>query len=174
MVLQPSPYQKRATDVALLLCLRVSYSGGCLTGFRFLGCGSSTSEPGTASGPPCGQECSGEEVTQTGCNPNAVDVIPAQSVQAGGVHGTLALRRADPTVCDHIYWTRFIPTPDNTTSFEVIVRVNGTAFKTQLSEPGNPTLTAWTVGAYAREGDTVQPCVTSGGQETCLPATSVV
>lgn len=138
-----------------------------------VGCGpTSGSQPTTAS--PCGQDCSGGEVTETGCDLGAVDAISDQPVQAGDTRGTLALRKANPSNCTHIYWARFTPNPDNMAAFEVVVSVNGTAFKPQPSEPGNPTLTAWTVGAYAPEGSNIQACLKSDGQEFCLPSITAV
>jgi hypothetical protein len=68
---------------------------------------------------PCGEECSDEEVTETGCNTDAVDAVTAEVVTVGQAVGTLSMRKANPSVCEGIYWTRFVPEPDNAAEFEL-------------------------------------------------------
>jgi hypothetical protein len=112
-------------------------------------------------------------VTETHCDSGAVDAIAGQYVVVEGARGVLAMRKANPSVCTHIFWTRFEPAQDNSGSFELTLVRNGKPSKVQASEPGNPMLAAWTVGVYAEPGDKLEACLTSGDGKKCLETTVV-
>ena len=138
------------------------------------GCGSSSDEgadePSTS---VCAEACSGKEVTDTGCDKGAVDAVPAKPVRIDAtLHGQLGVRKSNPAVCSNIYWVKFVPDPDNTSAFEVRIAVDGKAAKAQPSEPGNPALTAWTVGVHVAPGQMISACLGSpANTQTCLEDT---
>jgi hypothetical protein len=140
------------------------------------GCGSdgdgpSPDDPPTSASAVCGEECSGKEVTETGCDKNAVDAVPGKPVKvAEGPHGKLGLRKSNPSTCAGIYWVRFQPDADNKAAYVLEISVDGRGAKPQPSEPGNPALEAWTVGVHAKPGEPISACVmrADGKQGVCL------
>jgi len=121
----------------------------------------------------CQEACSGKEVTDTGCDQNAVDAVLPRRVEVENVHGLLSIRKSNPAVCEHIYWTRFQPDANSLGAFELSISVDGRGAKPQASEPGNPTLAAWTVGVYAQTGQPIRGCLTVGDRGVCLDTTAV-
>lgn len=124
------------------------------------GCSSGSDEPERAAETVCSEACSGKEVTDTGCDKQAVDAVPAKPVRVTAeLHGKLGVRKSNPAACSGIYWVKFTPDADSTAAFEVTITVDGRGAKPQPSEPGNPTLEAWTVGVYAKSGAVITACV---------------
>lgn len=122
------------------------------------GCSSGSGK--TESTAVCSDECSGKEVTDTGCDKQAVDAVPAKPVRVTDtLHGNLGVRKSNPAACSGIYWVKFTPDADSSAAFEVTITVDGHEAKPQPSEPGNPALEAWTVGVYAKPGAVITACV---------------
>ncbi|HEX6416261.1 MAG TPA: hypothetical protein VFZ62_01935 [Candidatus Saccharimonadales bacterium] len=142
---------RRGLTVVILAAL---LAAGCSSG------DDESSEDPLTTAAACAEDCSGKEVTDTGCDKNAVDAVPAKPVKvAEGPHGSLGLRKSNPAACSGIYWVRFQPDADNQAPFEVEISVNGRVAKPQPSEPGNPVLEAWTVGVHAEPGEPITACV---------------
>lgn len=122
---------------------------------------------------PCSKECSDKEVDDTGCNKNAIDAIKGVQVVVGEARGTLALRKASPSICKQIFWAHFYPEKGSTGDFQLTTEYPGYVSKVQESQPGNPELEAYTVGVYVDLGMKVRGCIASGGQTKCIETTVV-
>ena|GEM_PF-2447360 len=121
---------------------------------------------------PCGEECSNQEVADTGCdsgNPTTAgkpfEVSPSD---LAGVSGVLELRKADPIFCDNIYWARFRPyTETSDESWVVTIVTDGFPREEQPSVPGDPTVDGYTEGVYVGPGQTVTYCLAVGKAGAC-------
>lgn len=147
--------------------------GATLVLLAAVGCSSSQPTPkdqGTQSTAATSTSHDGEEVGTNGCDKNAFDVAQPVTVNVGGVRGMLSLRKSGNGLCNEIYWARFQPSPGNAAGFKVVVSDNNTGKQyTQLSEPHNPAITAWSRGLYAPIGHQVKGCVVGPhDNQTCL------
>lgn len=138
-----------------------------------VGCGGGGTQDKTEVTPstsqlPCGQACSGKDVGQMGCSPDALSVTTPKLVTAGQASGELELRKALPGTCVRIYWARFTPSPSNKAPFQITIRVDGKLLEPQASEKEVPTMPAWTVGVHADVKSVIKACLKSGGTSTCL------
>ncbi len=128
---------------------------------------SSSPLPAASAAQCSGEDCTGREVAEVGCDKLATSVIE-RHVTAGPASGILALRMAHPPTCPDVFWARFIPDPTNTGAFDLSLMRDGTLSFSQASNPADPTITAWTVGIYGPDAIRLEACVRSGGEEQCL------
>lgn len=121
--------------------------------------------------PTCeGQDCSGQEVTETDCDEGIPQTVGERAeITSGpnGVRGVLALRMADPATCANIYWAHFVPYGDSE-RWKVSILVEGQPKETQKSVVGDPTITGYTEGVYAEPGTDIEYCVGVGERSACL------
>ena len=122
----------------------------------------------------CGAECANREPNETGCDKNASDLATSPVAGSSGFEGTIAIRMADPKICEGLYWARFAPSEQITMAFEVTLKINGEVVSVpgQKSDPQTPALYAWTKAYQASSGDTLEACVTAEDQqEICVDET---
>lgn len=137
---------------------RVALAAGTVLVLATTGCSSGSGKSEQAS--VCSEACSGKEVTDTGCDKQAVDAVAAKAVRVSDeLHGKLGVRKSNPAACSGIYWVKFTPDADSTAAFEVTIAVDGRVAQPQPSEPGNPTLEAWTVGVHAKPDAVITACL---------------
>lgn len=117
-----------------------------------------TSEPQA-----CKEECSNMEVAESGCDigrkSNAAAPFQVAPGKLDGIEGNLELRRADPTVCEDLYWARFRPFASASANWVVDIQVAGMPYEDQASDQG-PDVVGYTEGVYALPGTDITYCVT--------------
>ena len=124
---------------------------------------------------PCGMNCSGKAPNEPGCDEDPIP-IDSRAVTAPDVEGVIAIRMADPEICQDLFWARFEPTQQTTSAFEVVFKIDGEVVSVpgQKSDPNDPTQSAWTKAYQAFEGDELLAYVIPDGQdEICTPTATL-
>lgn len=164
----------------MLLALAVAACGG----------GNQTVTTVTATPDRCIQSgCDGKEVTsgENPCFRGLSDVFAVKESRApkGYARGTLKIMKVMPQRCEGIYYGLFAPDNGNEPGelpnedpFTVTLIIGSNIYPSQKSEPGNPTVNAFTVGGYVRLEDkdvAIKVCLDSPEQQAafCITTTSV-
>lgn len=141
------------------------------------GCSASPSPGPDLPSPACtGEACNGKEVTEVRCDRGVVSTIASKVISSTeAARGKLEIHKANPSVCQDVYWGWFDPDDDNKTGYSLTIKMGDVTSAVQESESGNPAITAWTTVVYdpqPRKELTV--CLMSGvvsGAKTCISAT---
>ena len=142
-----------------------------LTALTACGFGGGNNTTATAHPVPSNSNA-GREVKESGCDAGAFDAAPPKMVNLDGLQGELSLRKSG--VCDRIYWARFEPVSDSGTPYTVVITTGKQRYE-QDSEPANPTIAAFTKGAFGVNGEKVEGCVINrkSDKTDCLGTTVV-
>ena len=121
--------------------------------------------------------CTNREVTETGCDVNAVFVVQKTPVVVGQARGQLALRKANPAACQRIFWVHFYPEIGSPADYSLVTAYEEggqvLTSKEQPSQPGMPEQEAYSVGVHVELGMKVWGCVKSGADEKCVETIAV-